>query len=165
MAQPHPKKNLKTHTTWWYKDLFTKISYGFTWLIVLVLINIAAWVMIEAQQWLWSYFLLVIVFVWIFWNMWRTVTLIRYTFTPESITLHLPGKKTFILSSKEIVSIESNVNAPWWYGWGVKIHIWSRDIACTTASTRLMRVTMSDGKRILISPRIMPPQERYPQWK
>lgn len=149
------------HTTWWYKDFFTKFSYIFTGIILLVMINMALWVMIQAQELLWPYIILVALFAWMFWRMWRLLSRMRYEFSPERVLIHLPGRKTYDLAVADMEWVIYRDSLPWWYGWWIKIIPWTREVAFTTSTTHTMTLVMKDGRRIVLTPRIYPPRDWY----
>lgn len=95
------------------KDRQTIITFVITGITLLVLLNGLFVVLAVQSKWtLWIAIGTAIV-GYIFWKLYRLLTKLTYTFTPQHITITLPNQKEIVLSFAHIKSITPHAHVPW----------------------------------------------------
>lgn len=139
-----------------YKDRQTITTFLMTWLLLLVFLN---WLFVlfalqssRTMRVLWG----TLVLAYIFWKLYRLLTKLTYTFTPQDITIGLPNQKTIVLAFWHIVSITPIARLPRRWGWGIIPVPQHGRFLYTTTSSHILRIEMNDGIQIYISPKTYP---------
>lgn len=137
-----------------YKDLFSKITFLFTGLVLLIWFNIGIFIiLIRYPQWKRYFFVGLAIFGWIFWRMWRIQKKLYYIFDKGNITIVLPWRKKFLLSKKNIRKTEKIDHLSWWNWWWISYIPWKKEFHFTTSTHHLLKIYMDDGRVIVISPK------------
>lgn len=137
-----------------YKDSSTKIIFIFTGLLVLAWLNALPRVWMSDTS-LKRYIVVGTLFLgWIFRRMRRITAKLHYLFHPNGdITIVLPNKKKFNLPSDMMISQEKIPNGSRWNGRGIKYLPRKQEVHFTTSNSHLLKISMKDGRVIVISPR------------
>lgn len=139
-----------------YKDFFARFALVFTWVVLLAAINVLPWVWIRFTSWIGWLLLGIVILGWVFRQMWRISAKLHYKFWTQSITIVLPTGKEFVLPRTKIKKIERLDRISPLQGWGVKYLFWKQELHFTTSTRHLLRISMDDGRVILISPKEYP---------
>lgn len=139
------------------KDFFSKFSFIFTGIVVLLGINL--WIFLvfaKFPAYKWWFVLFMAVMIWVLWRMRRVQKNLWYVFDKKSITLHLPSGKEFILVKKDIEKEERIGQLSIFSGWGIMYIPWNYELYFTTSTSNILKLTMKDGRVIYLSPKVYP---------
>ncbi len=141
-----------------YKDSSTKIIFLFTGLVVLVGLNAIPRLRVGNSAYK-RYVVAGTLFLGrIFRRMRRILSKLHYIFSSPSgdITIVLPNKKQFNLPAQLMIKKEQIAHASQWSGRGIKTIPRKHEVHFTTSNSHLLKITMKDGRIIVISPREYP---------
>lgn len=153
--------NMNNYTTYWFKDLYTRLYILVLWLFEIFLVNYWVYKMIIDAQDSLIYFLWMIIFWLILMAELKLVNNLQYKFDENWITISKP-KLYNIFSNKnvehtipkdQIESIE-NVWKIWFFNWyWIKFNMFLWELMFTTSRSNILRINTNDWKKLLISPR------------
>ena len=139
-----------------HKDRQTIVTFVVTGILLLALLNGLFVLMAVQSQWTIWVAIGTAILGYIFWKLYRLLTKLTYTFSPQHITITLPNQKEIVLAFAHIKSITPHARVPRWRGWGIIAVPQYARFLYTTASSRLLCIEMHDGTQIYITPKTYP---------
>ncbi len=146
---------MKTYTTFWYKDTFTKIKVILIWLILLLSLNLFAIIIIKHPDLVLWIFLLILLSWYSSYKSLRNLNKMMYEFSPDWIKIILPSWKKYLLKKEDIISIDLLEKISRWSSLFVKYNYFDNEVKFTTSISNILKIKLEDGRKILISPAII----------
>ena len=135
---------------WAYKDKFARLSVLLRGIVLLLLVNGIFVVAVWRNQIMWGYIVIVALIGLIMWRKIRLFTTMRYEVTPTELII-LYGRKRYPIPRDRIVESVTGEKVKRWTGRGVQWRFWQQEVRFTTSLSWLTRLTMDDGKNVLVS--------------
>ncbi|UFX82646.1 hypothetical protein [Candidatus Absconditicoccus praedator] len=137
-----------------HKDIWSIFLVLLNGLSVLILIN--AWAVLILLGWdiPWYYYLAIVVFGFGFYVVIRIVNGISYEFDKSGITINSVGNKKYFIEKHNIEKVEYIGKESWFKGFGVRYNFFTGEVLFTTGLNNIYKIYTTDGRQILISPKI-----------
>lgn len=147
---------MKEFNTIWSKDFFTKFSLVITWLIVLFLINYTIWYTISTRTNPYLMIILTLFIGLIFYNMLKLIKWVKYIFSEKWIKIIISPKRSYFLEKNNIDKLEKINKLPLLQWFWLKANPFKKEVSITTSKSNIVKIHLKDGKKILISPLLVP---------